>query len=173
MRWIFELEDIKERGLNFSWEGPGENLTQEGDNLIFQQSLRFSFHLERNKEQVLVNGELNTALELNCCRCLKNYPFEIKEKVFAVFIPQNAQSPAEEQELGAVELNINYYSGNSLDLTDVLRDQLLLCIPMTPHCQEECLGLCPNCGQDLNLGPCKCSQTGKTSPFEALKKLKL
>lgn len=172
MRWIFELADIKTEGLNFSWEGPGENLTQAGDGLVFHKPLAFKLHLDKNNEQVLVKGELNTVLKLTCCRCLKNYPFAVNEKIFTLFIPQGAQFPQEEQELGAEELNLNYYSGDSLDLTDILRDQLLLSVPMTPRCREECPGLCPICGQDKNQGPCRCPVESKSSPFEALKKLK-
>lgn len=173
MRWIFDLADIKEAGRDISWEGAGENLTLEGDELFFQEPLRIKLHLEKNKEQVLVEGELSALLGLTCSRCLKGYPFPVKENFFASFIPQGASSLQEEQELGAQELNINYYSGEALDLTEILRDQLLLSIPMTSHCQEECRGLCPFCGHDLNLGSCKCSRGTKTSPFEALKKLKL
>lgn len=173
MQFIFELLDIKEGGTDFSWEGAGENLAEEGDNLVFQRPLSFKLHLERNKEQVLVQGELNTTLELTCCRCLDKYPFVVKERVFALFVPQGQRPPEEEVELGAKELDLNYYSEGSLNLKNVLRDQLLLSLPMTPHCREECLGLCPSCGQNLNQGSCGCPQTGKTSPFEVLKKINL
>jgi uncharacterized protein len=174
MRFIFELGDIQEGGLNFSWMGSGEKLTREGDSLFFRESLRLRLHLEKNKEQVLVEGELSTVLDLTCSRCLINYPFAVKEEIFALFISQEkALSLSEEKELGAEEFNINYYSGDSLELTEVLRDQLLLCIPMTHRCKEECLGLCPSCGQNWNQGSCDCPRGDKTSPFETLKKLKL
>ena len=51
---------------------------------------------------------------------------------------------------------VGYYDGDRLDLGEVVREQVLLALPLKPLCREDCRGLCPRCGQNRNLGPCGC-----------------
>ncbi|MBN1225748.1 MAG: DUF177 domain-containing protein, partial [Deltaproteobacteria bacterium] len=66
----------------------------------------------------------------------------------------------EEIELEREDLDIGFYKEGIIDLTEVVREQILLAVPMIPICKEDCKGLCPYCGQNLN--QCKCVCAGKT-----------
>jgi uncharacterized protein len=53
--------------------------------------------------------------------------------------------------------DVQSYLGDEIDLNDIVREHVLLGLPMSPVCREDCRGLCPQCGAELNLGPCGCT----------------
>lgn len=71
------------------------------------------------------------------------------------------------------DLDITYLSQDFIELGDVLTEQLRLQIPFQPLCEEDCLGMCTQCGADLNAGRCACSKIIKQTPFAVLRNLKL
>ena len=80
--------------------------------------------------------------------------------------------PAQEMELDSEELDEDYFQGDELDLNVLLREQILLALPLKPLCREECRGLCRQCGANLNRESCSCAAPGFNSSFAALEKLK-
>jgi uncharacterized protein len=62
--------------------------------------------------------------------------------------------------------------GDEVDLTDAVREQVLLRVPQYVLCREDCRGLCPKCGADLNAAPCDCAPDEPVSPWSALNKIK-
>lgn len=70
-------------------------------------------------------------------------------------------------------IDITYIEGDKIDLSLLLNEQAQVMIPFQPLCKEDCKGLCPNCGSDLNLGRCACAKITKDTPFSGLKDLKL
>ena len=70
------------------------------------------------------------------------------------------------------ESEIGYYEGEGLVLEDVLREQLLLAVPMRVVCREDCKGLCPQCGSNLNTGKCECPPGPSDVRWAGLKELK-
>jgi uncharacterized protein len=77
-----------------------------------------------------------------------------------------------EVELQDRDAAISYYEGEGLELAEIVREQLLLAIPIKTVCREECKGLCPHCGKNLNSGECECAQGASDPRWEALKSLK-
>ena len=75
-------------------------------------------------------------------------------------------------ELQDKDAAISYYEDDSLELEDVLREQMLLEVPIKTVCTEECKGLCPHCGRNLNTGECECAAKVSDPRWEALKGLK-
>ena len=66
------------------------------------------------------------------------------------------EAAEEQHELQAEDLNIAVFDGEGIELDDLVREELLLALPVNVLCREDCKGLCPQCGQDLNLGSCEC-----------------
>lgn len=99
----------------------------------------------------LVRGRFDAALRGHCRRCLKPLELEIVQDVELFFEP--LKSPDEE------ELDVYHLDpfATELDLSGPLREQFLLAVPAYPVCSEDCRGLCPGCGADLNLEACRCS----------------
>jgi uncharacterized protein len=141
------------------WEGLGVTL---------QEPLRVELEARSVGEGVLVRGTMRTKLEMECRRCLVSVPWRLDERVDLLYEPLDE---ADEQALGG-EVYALPARGSELDLGPALREQLLLSVPEFVVCREECRGLCPQCGAELNQGTCDCEPVRAGDPWEALKKLK-
>jgi len=112
--------------------------------------------LLRTDRGIFVSGTLNTAVKALCGRCLVSFDqsltLEIKEEYLLTVDPSTGASLPFWGEEGAFTINEN----REVDLTEAVRQYSLLALPMKPLCREGCAGLCPSCGQNLNLGPCSC-----------------
>lgn len=112
-----------------------------------------------------------------CGRCVGEVRLEIAEKLRVTFLPA-AEMPAEdaEAEEGAEvtegDLDVFAFDGETIDLEPLLREQFVLAVPFAPLCREDCKGLCPQCGTDLNSGTCTCEEPIDPR-LAALKGLKL
>jgi uncharacterized protein len=126
------------------------NIT-EGDSRV-----RGEVGLTRTDRGVLVEGTLNTAVQVSCGRCLAmfNYPltFKLEEEYYPVIDVVTGSPVALPDEPGYFTIDERH----SLDLTEAIRQYGLTALPMKPLCREDCAGLCPECGKNLNLGPCGC-----------------
>lgn len=118
---------------------------------------------------VLARGTLRTAVRLACRRCLVSVDRPVDTTVDLLF-----ESLSDDD---AAEVGDEVYAlparGTELDLSEAVREQLLLQVPAFVLCREACAGLCPQCGADRNQGDCGCVPPKAESPWDALKKLKL
>ncbi len=120
--------------------------------------IRFDAHVEKVKHDVRITGRIATQIQMVCSRCLLPHVELLDEGFEVLYLPGIAEKKQlEDVELEEEDLNISYYHGDSICLTDLVREQLLLMLPIKPLCQENCKGLCPSCGKDLNEGACQCS----------------
>jgi uncharacterized protein len=126
-----------------------------------------------------VRGLLTGTFVRQCVRCLNDYD-EPARIPFAADYRGEAPAPkrakprdeAEESDASVTEEEDTYsLVGDRLELVEMLREQIILATPMQPLCREDCRGLCPTCGQDLNERRCDCPEERRDSPFLALKKL--
>lgn len=119
--------------------------------------------------EIRIRGRLSTRLEAICDRCLG--PLEIPmERDFDLFYrPLSTIAREEEIEVPADELEVGFYSGNGIQLADVVTEQVILAVPMKVLCRADCRGLCPTCGVNRNLVECGCSGRREESPFASLK----
>ena len=117
--------------------------------------IRGAFDVEKTGEKVTVRGSVAATARLECVRCLAVFdlPLQVPLQVFAERAGSGRQRDEEALERGEY---MKFHDGRQLDLCDDAREVLLLELPMGPHCREDCRGLCPRCGADLNAGPCGC-----------------
>jgi len=122
-----------------------------------------------------ITGSVTGAAELECSRCLKPFSFPVESiPMDFELLPEGSARGGAERELGRGELDTEFYEGDEIDPRDLVREQLLLAVPMVPVHSEDCRGLCPSCGADLNLGGCGCKPAAlpeKENPFAVLKKI--
>jgi uncharacterized protein len=139
----------------------------EGTELELGEPLRVDLRAHSVGDGVLVRGRMWTRLELECRRCLTPVEQEVDIDVDLLFEPL-----ADEE----AELSGEVYPlpprGDQIDLRPALREQLLLQVPDYVVCDENCRGLCPKCGTDLNRATCSCVPEADPSPWDALTKLK-
>ena len=127
--------------------------------------------IEKLDAEVIVNGDLAAEVKLQCSRCLKNFNSKLTIPVNVVYHSVEELKGEDNYEVRHEELDMDFYSGEELDLSNLLKEQLMLNTPMKPLCAELCKGICPVCGGDLNIDKCSCTKTKTDSRFEELKKL--
>jgi uncharacterized protein len=122
---------------------------------------------------VSARGRLCVAVRLECGRCLA-------ENDHVLEIPVNeecalAQVDAPEAQLASAgqDGQIPILNDEDLDLSELVRQLVALCLPSRPLCREDCAGLCPRCGHNLNEGPCRCGRDDADPRWAALKTQKL
>jgi uncharacterized protein len=113
--------------------------------------------LTRDFNGILVHGRLQTRLAVPCSRCLAPAESDVDVELAEhfrpmVFLPGGPPIEPDEDLDPATEID----ELHQVDLTEVLRQAVLLAVPMHPLCRPDCRGLCVQCGQDLNEGPCGC-----------------
>ncbi len=162
-----KISDIPEDGLSQELDLPVE--VREGatpDNAhVFLRIFRFG-------KKVLAEGTVNIIVSLNCSRCLKAVAYPVETKFKEEYNPAEDLDREEEQELTDRELDLSYYSNDELDIPELIREQILLSVPMKPLCSADCQGICPKCGKDLNDGPCGCKTEEVDPRLAPLRKFK-
>ena len=97
--------------------------------------------------------------EVLCARCVEPVQTPLTGSFDLIFRPQEADADPGERAITPDETEIGYYEEIGLSLEDVVREQVLLSLPSRTLCKEDCKGLCPRCGQNLNLESCNCNPT--------------
>lgn len=127
-------------------------------------------------------GHVRAALELPCSRCLEPFVFPVDAPFDLRYLPQHMNTGAagdeaddeesEAEEVGGDDLTTAFYRDDQIDLAHMIREQLYLVLPMKPLHREDCRGLCPNCGTNLNEASCACQarwEDPRLAPLNALK----
>lgn len=123
-------------------------------------------------KDIRLNGHLSTSLEVSCARCLNPVLYDLARSFELLYRPQGVDAGREELSVTDSEAEVGYYRGDGLLLEDVLREQVLLAVPLKLLCREDCKGLCPHCGKSLNLEPCNCSESLEDPRWAALKEIR-
>jgi uncharacterized protein len=129
-------------------------------------------HEHRGPKDVVADIRLKARYEgtfsVPCARCLEPVETALKGDFDLIFRPIGADAGAAERSISAPETEIGYYQKDSLLLEDVLREQVLLSLPVRTLCKPDCEGLCPRCGVNRNIQDCSC-EAGPSDPrWEAL-----
>ncbi len=130
--------------------------------------------LRRVGDQVVVEASCKISLQAPCSSCLENFDLELPVD-FLVNVrpaPTHARQLPTELELASEDMDEVFYHDGILNLREILREQIILALPMFPKCSEDCRGLCPECGVNLNKEQCGC-RVGNVDPrWLALKSFK-
>ncbi len=106
-------------------------------------------------------GNLDAPVETACVRCLEPFVLKVHERLDLLYMPHSAnvgpkKVKDEELELSEKDLAVSFYRDHQIDLAQMVREQVYLALPMKPLCKDDCRGLCPECGTNLNLSSCSC-----------------
>ncbi len=118
--------------------------------------------LANTEGEVRLKGRLNVEMEAECDRCLGRARFPIDSSFDLFYRPAKAIERDEEVGIDEGEAQMGFYQDGGLELEDVLHEQILLAMPMQRVCNEDCKGICPACGKNLNEGPCGCKKEDHT-----------
>jgi uncharacterized protein len=153
-----------------------ESLPALGDDAVVAEPVTGEIVLRGTAGGVTVRGQVRTTVSCVCGACLRRFPIPLAVEVSEDFGPRSAASGAgdaqkagERIELTAGDFLVPVDAGDVIDVTEVVRQQLVLALPIAPRCRDDCRGLCPRCGADLNDGPCGCAPHEVDPRLEALR----
>lgn len=134
--------------------------------------VHLAFDLHKDKDKFRLVGSAQTELELPCSRCLETFRLPVDVAFDQRYLPQGQASGEDESEVADEDLETSFYRDDEIDLNELLREQFYLALPMKPLCRDECKGLCPQCGTNLNSGSCDCAPAWEDPRLAALKTLR-
>jgi len=177
-----DIRSIDASGLALSFEEAPERFPLLADmhasgECEFRSPIRIHARLIREGDLFRMDGRVETRVGLTCGRCLKTFETLLSETFALTFVrkgalPDDSGGPLE-KELMAEEIGLVDFSGERIDLSDAIQEQVILMLPQRPLCSESCKGLCPRCGTDLNAGGCGCEPPGVDDRLAVLKQLKI
>jgi uncharacterized protein len=180
------LADITADGLSLVGEVTGEELGLTEADAVVRGPLAVSLDLTNVEGLVAVTGVLEGTIVRECVRCLKEYEDPLAFSVRAAFIPEPKSAPRHPKRVDSRKAHAKgveaepeeepddqyQYQGNQLELASMLREHVILSAPMQPLCNNDCLGLCAQCGKNLNEGPCHCVVEPPIPAFRVVQSMK-
>jgi len=149
-----------------------EEIAHLDPDIVPLSTLDGTIQLIRTVAGIFAFGELHTSLELTCARCLTPFAlplrFDLEEEfrpTIDIFTGATLPLPPDD------ELATRIDAHHEIDLSEVIRQDILLAIPPRPLCHSQCAGLCPMCGKNWNEGPCNCRREDIDPRLEKLKQL--
>ena len=116
--------------------------------------------IARSGQEVRLQGTVTARAEVECDRCLKTVAVPIETRFDVTYIPAvDYERAATAAELREEDLSVSVFDGETIDIDDLVREQVHLALPPRMLCGEECKGLCPVCGADRNQSECACAPT--------------
>jgi uncharacterized protein len=122
--------------------------------------------------EVRIRGRYDVTMETECDRCLSAARFALASPFDLFYRPMADIAVEEEVAIDEGEAEIGFYEGAGVELENILREQILLMLPMQRICKEDCLGMCPICGANRNEVACDCHQETSDDRWAALRNLK-
>lgn len=166
----YKIKDIGEGGLDLcvpvseKWLATACAESSVG---LGEAGLRFEGRLEEAGQGYLLRGALRGTLTVPCARCLEAAPVLVDAPMTVTFVEQT--EPAEDDADDVVP-----FEHGVIDIGVPVRDEILLAMPMSVVCRDDCAGICPVCGRNRNVTPCDCEkQATESAKLAALAKIKL
>ncbi|MDO4581876.1 MAG: DUF177 domain-containing protein [Bacillota bacterium] len=162
-----DIGKIKNRAgarLDFQLAEPTDAAAYGYDSFRLLEPLTISGTAENNGHTIAVSGEYGSCLELICARCLQPYRLPVKAPL-NLFFAARAKLDADGEQ------DVYPYDGESAPLTPHILAEIYFDLPMQPLCREDCRGICPHCGVDLNQQSCSCAVQQIDSRWEKLRDL--
>jgi len=172
----FKVVELEREAIDFDLElAPGavdfgEEAEQAGN--LSTSGLAEVLHEHRGPKDIVADirlrGRFAGKFTVPCARCVEPVVIPLESEFDLIFRPVDADSGASERGITAQETEIGYYQEDSLSLEDVLREQVLLALPVRTLCKFDCKGLCPRCGENRNSQKCSCDEGPSDPRWEAL-----
>ena len=179
---ILHVEQLKDKEFDHEFEEnpqvfPIINEMEKKHECEFLKPLNIRLKAFRVRELFEVQGTLRTSIRLPCSRCLKDFDTPMASEFELTYTKEMPGLmdvfDEEEIEVRVEEIGMSSFKGEEINLQQGIQEQVVMAFPLQPLCNENCKGLCPNCGSDLNQGDCGCKREPGSNKFAVLKNLKL
>jgi uncharacterized protein len=169
----YKIKDIGEAGVDVCVEVTEAWLSAECSDLsvgLSKAGVRLEGRLEPAGDGYLLRGTLRGELRVACARCLEPALVSIDAPMAISFVEQEDDEDDDDE----AQDDVVVFEHGVIDVGGPIRDEILLAVPMSTVCREDCAGICPSCGLNRNLTPCGCEKPANdTSKLSALAKIKL
>lgn len=167
-----DLLSLTDEPLSFEFKIASTDIDLETEGARIAGDVEVIGELSKSAAKTDVKGSITAPIEVDCTRCLTPLSREL-DIVFDVdFVDKELFPDRKETHLESADLDTDVIEGNELDLTEVAREQIVLNLPEQVLCRDDCRGICPMCGKDLNEGECQCGEETIDPRWAALKDLK-
>ncbi|MBN1613297.1 MAG: DUF177 domain-containing protein [Deltaproteobacteria bacterium] len=165
------MTKIPEEGLDLRFTREGNafsELVADSEEMDFSvRKVDVSCRVAKVREKIFIEGSLEALLDQQCCRCLEIAQVPVRTAFRYVLIPEGSQG----SEILPAEFGV--YREDRIDLDPLIYEQIVLQIPMKVLCMDDCKGLCPRCGVNLNVTKCDCLAESADERFLILKDWKI
>jgi uncharacterized protein len=165
-----ELDKLEEKG-GFAHVYQPEELALDEEGVRLTKAPEVTGRVKREHQQVRLRGRITAEAEVDCDRCLAAIAVPVETEFDVTYVPATDYEAENVAELQADDLTLSVFDGETIDLDELTREQVLLALPMHAVCREECKGLCPICSINKNADACQCEATEVDPRWEALKNL--
>jgi len=169
----FAVRDIEAAAKELHFEEPTQELASLLSGPVADFRLPPTLTVEvtyyRAGSDLFFQGRVEGELIGRCSRCLEEYRFSLAAPFSFVFASRHERDRDLEEDDG----DLCYYEGDEVDVSPLLREQILIALPMRPICRDNCAGLCPQCGVNRNTGGCDCREEHGDPRLAVLRTLKL
>jgi uncharacterized protein len=139
----------------------------------FETPLGLDLRLTKLEPDYYLRGKMNYCIAVPCARCAESFKMPVDQAFeLALSHVKSAEAGSEKISEESEELDINFFSGNEIDLEPMVEEQFQLSLPYKALCSNNCRGVCQKCGKNLNQGNCDCKSDSETNPFSILKQIK-
>ncbi len=169
-----QVSDVPEEGLFLNFTELSK-LIPEVDEFVKIGTTQGRLEIHKSGNDIEIHGWVKSLVYLCCDRCLTSFPKEVETSFFYFLQPKSdfGSDLSPDHQLSSDEIEVYWYEDGEIRGEELFREQILLQLPMRILCNEECKGLCPGCGADLNKTQCQCPEQEEQGPFAILKQLKM
>ena len=169
---IVDLTSLQGSVLEFDFALSPEKIDLEGEDVKLKNAVKFRGKLTKAIVQINVEGEISADAIVECARCLQPVERHLQIPFKSEFVTAENYTTTKEAELKADDLDVAVYEGDKIDLTEIVREQILLELSAQVFCKEDCQGFCRKCGANRNLINCNCLEKEVDPRWQGLRELK-
>jgi uncharacterized protein len=166
-----ELENLEGGRGEFAHVYQPEDLNPVDERVQIIEPAQVNGKVRLAGNEVFVNGHVETRAWVECDRCLKPVELPVSADFTLEYITGAEYESSAAAELTEAEMSVSVFEGKAIDVDEIVKEQVLLAVPTRMLCREDCKGICPECGTDLNTGECKCVKDDIDPRWAALKNL--
>ena len=167
-----ELENLEDGKSSFAHTYQPEELNLVDDRVRVTEPISVNGRVRASGSEIQVSGRVETKVNVECDRCLKTIEMPVSAGFKLQYITGQDYEGIHAAELTPDEMSLSVFDGETIDVDEIVREQVLLAVPDRVLCDENCRGICSICGTNLNTGSCECTSTEVDPRWEALKKFK-
>jgi uncharacterized protein len=152
-----ELDKLEKAGNQFAHRYEPEEIVLDEEHVRLTESPEITGRVETSGREVHLLGKINARAEVDCARCLKTISVPVNAEFDVAYVPAEDYASSTAAELQEEDLSLSVFDGETIDLDELVREQLLLALPARALCGDDCKGLCPKCGVNRNADSCDCA----------------